>query len=175
MVAMIAWQLTVNLNARGAKLDLAKVLEFALVHDLGELFGGDISMLYARANPIAKTAAKQFESHNQKFISKFFGPQQDNAKELMQEVLAADSDECIIAKVADYLEVTHYKHFISCYNGPVDISLVSRKLADAIDKIKDQVAATGLREFISIWISKMATIVPFNEAITEWLFTYSDR
>jgi 5'-deoxynucleotidase YfbR-like HD superfamily hydrolase len=44
LTALTAWRLVKNLAKTGAKINLARVLELAFVHDLGELFGGDISM-----------------------------------------------------------------------------------------------------------------------------------
>src|SRR3989344_4528618 len=61
LVAMLGWQLAELVNARGAQVDVTKVLKLCLLHDLGELFGGDIGMYYAKANPQARTLAKQFE------------------------------------------------------------------------------------------------------------------
>lgn len=37
LVTFIAWQLAANLEKAGAQIDVRKVLEYALVHDLGEL------------------------------------------------------------------------------------------------------------------------------------------
>src|SRR3989344_5119270 len=71
LVTFIAWQLARQIKSKGANINVEKVLEFAMVHDIGELFGGDISMPYARANPKAREYAKAFEEENQKFLSKF--------------------------------------------------------------------------------------------------------
>ena len=58
LVTFMAWQLALELQSRGAKIDVQKTMEIALVHDLGELFGGDISFHYGRKNPAARKAAK---------------------------------------------------------------------------------------------------------------------
>ncbi len=52
LVAMIGWQLATLVTKKGANIDADKVLHFCLLHDLGELFGGDIGMYYAKANPV---------------------------------------------------------------------------------------------------------------------------
>jgi len=44
LVTFIGWQIASNLRQVGADVDVQKILEFCLIHDLGELFGGDISM-----------------------------------------------------------------------------------------------------------------------------------
>ena len=91
-----------NLKALGANLNVEKVLEYAMVHDLGELLGGDISMPYARANRKAYRLAKAFEMENQRYLSKFFGKLAKNYRQLGAEVLNAKTDEARIAKISDY-------------------------------------------------------------------------
>src|SRR3989344_8529769 len=61
LVTFIAWQIARQLKSRGSKIDVLKVVEFSLVHDLGEVFGGDISSYYRKANPKALKYAKAFE------------------------------------------------------------------------------------------------------------------
>src|SRR5579872_6043877 len=87
LVTFIAWQLALSVQAKGAKINVQKVLEFCMVHDLGELFGGDIAMPYAKANPKARTLAKAFEAENQNYLSAFFGPQSKHYKELSDEIM----------------------------------------------------------------------------------------
>src|SRR3989344_2424446 len=71
LVVFMAWQLAKHLNAKGANLDEKKVLEIAIIHDLGELFGGDISRPYAMANPRARKLAKAYEFENIRFLRKY--------------------------------------------------------------------------------------------------------
>ncbi len=75
LVTFIAWQLALSVQSKGAKINVQKVLEYSLIHDLGELFGGDIAMPYAKANPKARILAKAFEAENQKYLANFFGAQ----------------------------------------------------------------------------------------------------
>ncbi|MDO8471032.1 MAG: HD domain-containing protein [bacterium] len=155
LVTFIAWQLVSNLKKMGAKVNVQKVLEFCLIHDLGELLGGDISMPYARANPKAREYAKAFEEENQRFLSKFFGSQSEHFKGLGHEILDAKSDEAIIAKMADYIEVTHYKQYVKAFSK-FDTDLVKPKLASMVKKIKDPVSKKGLSEFVDNWINDLS-------------------
>lgn len=164
MVSMIAWQLASVLNESGAKLNIQKVLEFALIHDVGELFGGDISMPYAKANPQARKYAKSFEAENQKYIAKFFGSQGKHFSDLSSEILDADSDEARLVKVADYLEVTHYKFFIGKFID-ADIDLVADKLMGMIQGMKDVVAKNKLIEFIISWKDEMGKLDSYPDLI----------
>ncbi len=151
LVAFIAWQLARNLNRAGAKLDIEKVLEFALTHDLGELFGGDISMPYASINPRARKLAKAFEEENQRFFAQFFGDDRAHIKAITREILNAKSDEALICKVADYIECVHYKRYVGYLHGSRDLPLNAGKVEKMIAKIKDPVAKQELRKFLSAW------------------------
>jgi 5'-deoxynucleotidase YfbR-like HD superfamily hydrolase len=164
MVAMIAWQLASAVNIAGAKLDIEKVFEFASVHDIGELFGGDISMPYAKANPKAREFAKKFEAENHSFISKFFGPQAKHFSELSAEILDADLDEARIVKMADYLEVTHYKFFIGKFIKE-DVDLVADKLDKMILGMKDKIAKNELLSFVKDWKKEMNDSTSYTDTI----------
>lgn len=166
MVAMIAWQLAANANSAGAKLDIGKTLEFALLHDIGELFGGDISMPYAKSHPDARTLAKKFEAENQSNIAKYFGPEEKHIKARANEILDADSDEARVVKVADYLEVTHYKYFVNAFIK-ADVDLVADKLAGMIGGMKDGIASKKLGEFIESWKKEMNSTAPYRDTISD--------
>lgn len=167
LVTMSAWQLAELVNSKGANIDTFKVLKFCLLHDIGELFGGDIGMYYAKANPQARSYAKQFEKENQKFLSKFFSNEKE-VIELTKEILESNSDEAHIVKVADYLEVTCYKFF----NGQLkkkDMELVAPKLAEKVEKIKDEIAKKELLIFIEVWKEKMGNYDSYLDASTDAL------
>jgi 5'-deoxynucleotidase YfbR-like HD superfamily hydrolase len=164
LVTMIAWQLACNVKSVGAVIDIKKVLEFCLIHDVGELFGGDIGMVYARANPKARGLAKKFEAANHEYISSFFGNQKKHFADLSAEILNADSDEARIAKIADYLEVTHYKFFVDIYVKS-DIELVANKLEEMVTGMKDKVAIRKLGHFIRAWKKEMGRPKSFKDAI----------
>ncbi len=166
LVTFIAWQLAASLNHKGAKINIQKVLEFCLIHDLGELFGGDIGMLYARANPKAREYAKKFEAENHNYISKLFGEQQKHFAELSAEILDASSDESRIAKIADYLEITHYKFYINVFTK-TDIELVAKKLSQMVEDMKDPMAQKELRKFIKDWNKSMSSSKSFRDIIPD--------
>ena len=167
LVTMIGWQLAELVNSKGAKIDTLKVLKFCLLHDVGEIFGGDIGMYYAKANPKARDAAKKFEEENQKFLSQYFGNKKE-VLDLTKEILESNSDEAHIAKIADYLEVTHYKLFNDQLKGK-DHVLVAPKLTEKVSKIKDKIAKKELLTFIEVWSKKMSKYNSFLEASTDAL------
>ena len=149
LVTFFAWQIARHLKRKGAKLNTEKVLEFALIHDLGELFGGDVSMVYGSINPKAKKLAKAFEEENQIFLSEFFGDDKAHFKSLSREILNAKSDEAIIAKIADYLEIIYYRFYVK--GIPKFSKVISVKLQDKIKNIKDGIARRELEQFIRLW------------------------
>lgn len=151
LVTFTAWQLARQVKNAGANIDVQKVLEFSLIHDLGELFGGDIAMPYAKANPKARAHAKAFEEENQRFLARFFGDESEYFKELGHEILDAQSDEALISKIADYVEVTHYKQYVKVFSKKYDIDLVEPKLQSVISKMKDAIAKRELSKFVKNW------------------------
>jgi len=167
LVTMFGWQLADLVNKKGAKIDVYKVIKFCLLHDIGELFGGDIGMYYAKANPKARTFAKQFEEENQRFLSDYFSDKKE-ILELTKEILESSSDESHIAKVADYLEVTHYKLFNDQLKKK-DIELVAPKLAEKVEKIKDKIAREELLKFVESWKQRMLKYDSFLDASTDAL------
>lgn len=151
LVTFIGWQLAINLKEAGAKIDVQKVLEYCLIHDLGELMGGDISALYAKMNKRARRFAKAFEEENQKYLSNFFGNDSKRFKKMAKEILDAKSDEALIAKIADYMEALNFKVYIEHFEEP-SRKFTSEKLNGFIRKIKDKVAKKVLAQFAADWL-----------------------
>jgi 5'-deoxynucleotidase YfbR-like HD superfamily hydrolase len=136
LVTFIAWQISEAVKAAGGKIDQLKVLELCMVHDLGEIFGGDIGMPYARRNPKAKDLARKFEEENAKFISQYFeNPEKFNS--LWREATAPKSDEAQIAKVADLLEIFCFRYYNNVLTN-VDDVLAKERFAKAVAAIKDK-------------------------------------
>lgn len=165
LVAIFAWQIALSLNRAGANLDLVRVLEFALVHDLGELLGGDIAMPYAKANRRAYRAAKAFEKENQKFLAKFFGSGKNHFLKRAAEILEAKSDEAFVAKFADYVECTHYKQYASRLKKQ-DMTLAREKCGKLLKKIKNPIARSELQKFLPLWLADLPkTAARFDEIL----------
>lgn len=151
LVTFIAWQLAIGLKQAGADIDVQKVLEFSLVHDLGELMGGDISAPYAKINHKAYGFAKAYEEENQKYLAKFFGNDSKRFKKMAKEILDAKSDEALIAKVADYVESMNYMVYVGFFSEPRR-KFTNEKLHGYIKKMKDKIAKKILTEFVAMWL-----------------------
>ncbi len=168
LVAMLGWQIAASLNAKGAKIDTKKVLELALIHDLGELFGGDISLRYRKVNREAHKYAKKFEEENRLYLSSLFGTQQAYFLNLFKEEQAFESDESRIAKIADYMEAVHYKIYVNKFMKS-DVPLVAVTFVEMIHGMKDKVAKKFLFSFIKSWKKEMAKGVSFSDAVAKIL------
>jgi 5'-deoxynucleotidase YfbR-like HD superfamily hydrolase len=154
LVTFIAWQLARHLKHAGAKIDIEKVLAFSLIHDLGELFGGDIAMPYAKANPTAKKLATAFELENQKFLAKYFGQDEQYFLKLANEIKDAKSDEAMISKFGDYMELSHFRLY-SRRLDKADIVMIQKKITHYLKQLQDPIARKEMKKILSEWLRYM--------------------
>lgn len=154
LVTFIGWQLAVNIKEAGAKIDVQKVMEYCLIHDLGELMGGDISVWYGQMNKKARRFAKAFEEENQKYLAKFFGSSKRQFQRMGKEILDAKSDEALIAKVADYVESMCFMVYRG-YFSEDRRNFTKLKVGEYIKKIKDKIAKQTLQEFLVEWLKNV--------------------
>lgn len=156
LVTAFAWQLGRYVQRQGHTVNIERVLEICLMHDLGEVFGGDIAMPYAKANPAASKLAKAFEAENLRFIGTMFGEDESHFTDLTQEAANYTSAEGVIAKIADYVECTHYKLYMRRLT-PGDVAMMVERLHDIINKLEDLALATILHEFLDTWKEEVNT------------------
>ncbi|MDO8471540.1 MAG: HD domain-containing protein [bacterium] len=154
LVTVIAWQLARRVHSAGIPINLTRVLECALVHDLGELTGGDISTPYAKANPDARAKAKAFEEANQLFISRFFGADEPYIQKLFIDVNQTNSDESRLYKLADYIEVTHYKLYVNRLSRN-DVLLATNKIEAVLQKMLNPQIRAILTPIIEEWANDL--------------------
>lgn len=161
LVTFMAWQMVESLNSAGAKLDTKKVLEISMIHDLGELFGGDISRPYAMANPKARKLAKAYELENQRFLKKYLS---GLPEKIWDDVMQPASDEALIFKLADLMECAHFLKYMGHYK-PLDTKILKDKLPEVISKLKNIIAKREIGKFYKIWLSEIQ-----KKSATEILF-----
>ncbi|TRZ50286.1 HD domain-containing protein [bacterium] len=154
LTSIIAWQLARRAKEAGANISIEKVLEFSLLHDLGELFGSDISAPYAKINRRAYKAAKAFELENQRFLAKFFGKDEKYFKKIAGEILDAKSDEALLAKTADWMECTHYLFWMGKLEKS-SVDLANSKIESYAKKMRDPIAKEMVLEFLKIWVKEI--------------------
>lgn len=155
LVTFIAWQLGLLIQQAGGTINTLRAIEISMLHDLGELFGGDISHYYAKANPTARTFAKQYEHENNIFLSKHF---MDNNyyMNLVKEMEDLTTDESILAKTADYMEVLHYKQHIQKLDAQ-DLSTFMEGIKKRAEKLADEKSRNALKVFLDSWSMELAT------------------
>ena len=166
MVTFISWQIALSANKSGCKLDVQKVMEYSLVHDLGEIFGSDISRPYALANPPARMLAKKFEALNLKFISEFFGEDKQYFQKLSKEILEPKNDEAVVAKLADYLEVIHFMIYLKKIK-PFDFKIIKTYISNLTKTAKDPVLKKYINKFSQTWFKTVSSTDYLNQAISE--------
>lgn len=150
LVSMIALQLAYYFNAKGAQLNVQNILEISMTHDLGELFGGDINYFYGRGNKIARQKAKEFEAENVRYIAKTLGDYGAAFQKNLQHFEGVETDEAIIAQVADKIECVHYKIQLE-KDMPGDIAGNKISLLSYAAKCHDADLKTNLETFINTW------------------------
>jgi 5'-deoxynucleotidase YfbR-like HD superfamily hydrolase len=174
MVTLIAWQLATSINAKGGKLDIQKVLEIALIHDLGELFGGDIGLIYGTHNPKAKKLAKEFEAENLNFIAKLFGSDAQRVEAIGHETEKLETDESLIVKTADLLEHCHYKFFMDVF-VKADIDIITDRLKNMGQKLSDIRAKAFMTQFSKEWQAAMKKSTTFGQTVSKTLKNHGTR
>lgn len=153
LVTFIAWQLALHIGKEGGNINIQRTMEIAMVHDLGELFGGDISFYYAKQNQQARKHAKDFENENNLFLSNYF-PDSAHYKDLIQEMEEQTTDESIVAKVADYTEVLFYKQRLREITKE-DAPSNAQSLLKAIEKSTNKIVKDVLVSFIDSWKTEL--------------------
>jgi len=150
LVSLIAWYVSERIEEAGGKLNKARLLEICLLHDLGELFGGDIAMPYAKANPRAKELAKAFERENQQYLTVLLG-KTSKIRDLFQEANEPSCDEGLVAKIADYIEVTQYKQYVRRLSAG-DVRMAKESMRALTDRIRDDRTRRFLKKFVLEWV-----------------------
>jgi 5'-deoxynucleotidase YfbR-like HD superfamily hydrolase len=154
LVTMIAWQISLYVNNNGGEIDIRKVLEYCLVHDLGELFGGDIGRTYVEVNKRARAKAKEFEAENQKFLAKFFGDERKRFNQLSKDIMTPKNDEAWIFKMADYMECAHFLKYMG-YFSRQDEQILQDSVPKMVKKIKNIETKKLLAEFVTLWLKEI--------------------
>jgi 5'-deoxynucleotidase YfbR-like HD superfamily hydrolase len=161
---MTAWAVASCATSAGADVDYERLFKLCLIHDLGEVFGGDISMPYAKLNPEAKQLATEFEAANNRYLSQYFGDSKDEFLALSKEIHEPKSIEAVLMKIADYMEVQQfnsYKHL----SAAEATTFMQQKIQGKIDLIDDVTVRKALENFVGSWIDSLSDtrIFPYTK------------
>ena len=171
LVAMIALFLARGSVLEGAKINVQKVLEMALTHDLGELFGGDLNFYYSKAKPKARELAKAFEDENRKFVFSFIEQGAESFLKMSEEFENKSSDEGLLVQCADKMECTYYKVQVGA-QIEADIVGIKKSLDSYVEKISDLKLKNYTKKVVDYW----ATVVEgdsFIETLSKDVQEYS--
>ncbi len=105
LVAMIGWLLCEHINEDEQLVDTEAVMKMCMLHDLGELFGGDLSAPLSRKKPEMKIHARALEAINFGFLASFLTPKVKAKMTAIYEMAEnKDTAEGVIVKFADMME-----------------------------------------------------------------------
>ena len=108
LVAMIGWLLCEYVNEEEVLVDTAEVMKICMVHDLGEIFGGDMAAPRSRKRPDQKAHAQAIEKGNFDILTSFLSPRvAETFQKLFEQEEKRSTQEAYVAKVADMIE-THF-------------------------------------------------------------------
>jgi hypothetical protein len=80
-------------------------------------------------------------------------------QKLFDESHTQTNDEAVIAKLADYLEVTHYKLFVNRYT-PGDLVMAKKSLTKVVEKISNPKVKKIVKDILQEWEVEMQNPSP---------------
>lgn len=149
--AMIAWMLCEHVNREAKLIDTDHTIKPTLLHDLGELFGGDIAGPLSRRKPEMRNLAKEPEKHNISILASFLSdPHGEGFRKLHEEFESHGSDESVVANVADKIEA---QFFLDNRENPylAKSSFYKDHVKPLADRIKDERIRTRVHEFFTAY------------------------
>ncbi len=114
LVTMTAWMLCEYINETEQLIDTNAVIKMCMVHDLGELFGGDIAAPLSRRRPDIKEHAKKIEAINFDMLTSLLSTKvKAYLTQLFDRSEVRDNDAGLIVKFADYIETQFFLEHIN--------------------------------------------------------------
>lgn len=154
--AMMSWLLGEKIRKEGGKLDCEKMTRMLLVHDLSELFGGDIAgPLNKKYDDLREHKDKIGERAIQLLTDFLDEPIRDEIKKLFHEFEFGESDEKYAAKIIDqmdhqfFLEHNNYKskYMAGAYDDYRD-NFIFGYIFKLSEKIKDEQTRKVMENFL---------------------------
>lgn len=154
--AMVAYFLGQKIKQAGGVFDDRKLLLMVMFHDLGELFGGDISAPLNRKYPDLREYKDKIGTRAMNMLESFLD--EEMVKEfhaIYDECEHGTTDEKIVAKIVDQLDHQFFLEHLNydakvIDNGENDYrtGFVQKHIIDKADGIKDPVTQKVVREFL---------------------------
>lgn len=112
--ALMGWSLVQEIKEAGGDIDERRVVLMLLIHDLPELFGGDIATPLNRKYPDLRVYKNKIGERAMQLLSDLAGGSPKKQLErLWRELDAAATDEAIVVKIVDQMD---HQFFLEHYN-----------------------------------------------------------
>lgn len=139
----------------GGKINERKAILMLLVHDLPELFGGDISAPLNRKYPDLRQYKNKIGERAIEMICDFLTEEEAGEfKKLHQELEKFATDEAVVAKIFDqmdhqfYLEHLNYQSKYNRRKEDYRVAFVNNHIYKLADKIKDDKTKKVITDFL---------------------------
>jgi len=149
----------------GGIINEGRVMLMLMVHDLPELFGGDIAAPLNRKYPDLRIYKDKIGERAIEMMSEFLASDEaDEFKKLHKELEEFSTDEAVVAKIFDQMDhqfFLEHLNYHSKYNHDKEdyrVSFISNHVSKLTEKIKDEktkkVMTDFLQEFINNYFNK---------------------
>ena len=156
--AMSAFLVCDTIVQRGGKIDTQKIVLMLLLHDLGELFGGDISGPLNRRFPELREYKDKIGERAVQLLTEFVSNlEREKIIALHHEFEKENTDEKWIAKILDqmdhqfFLEHHHYRQRLTAEKHDYRDTFVHDHIYQLAEKISDPAARAFFEEFFAIF------------------------
>lgn len=152
---LMAYFIAQEIKKTKVKFNERKLILMLLVHDLGELFGGDISSPLSRKFPDLREHKDKIGNRAIELLSSYLNneSQQDFIK-LYQEFETDTSDEKWVGKIIDqidhqfFLEHHNYKQKYCPGNSDYRVNFIKNHIYKLADKIQNEKIKETMKEFL---------------------------
>lgn len=154
--SLMGWLVSEEIKNNGGKINQKKVILMLMVHDLSELFGGDIAGPLNRKYPDLREHKDKIGERAIQLLSDFLGPKTKQDMELLwQEMESGGTDEAVVVKILDqmdhqfFLEHTNYIHNTSEETRSYRPVFVRDHIYALTERIKDQNTKKVMNDFLA--------------------------
>jgi len=157
--ALMGWLVTEEIKQGGGTINERKVVLGLLIHDLSELFGGDISGPINRKYPELRQLKDKIGERAISVLTDYLSPPAARSfKALWHELAQAQTDEAIVVKIIDQMD---HQFFLEYHNyqqrhsndGAGEINnyrpkFVKQHIFELVPKIKNPRTRRVVQEFL---------------------------
>ncbi len=155
--ALMAYFLGQKIKDAGGNIDVEKVMVMAMIHDLSELFGGDIAGPLNRKYPELREYKDKIGEKAIDLLSGYMDTTQgDRFMELWKEMERGDTDEAMLTKIVDqmdhqfFLEHLNYRaKYNTSQHGDYRPPFVQNHILALAEKIKDEKTKKAIEDFFA--------------------------